>query len=65
MKDFQRGVWRNVYSLGDDTRLLFDHHKRIVTAIRDNDADAARKAMTEHLDFAEKRCADYISFNFS
>jgi general secretion pathway protein A len=21
--------------------------------------------MTEHLDFAEKRCADYISFNFS
>ena len=61
MKDFQRGVWRNVYSLGDDTRHLFDHHRRIVTAIRDNDADEARKAMTEHLNFSEKRCVYYIT----
>lgn len=61
MKDFQRGVWRNVYSLGDDTRHLFDHHRRIVTAIRDNDADEARKVMTEHLNFSEKRCAYYIT----
>nr|WP_319392714.1 FadR/GntR family transcriptional regulator [uncultured Desulfobacter sp.] len=63
MKDFQRGVWHNVYALGDDTRLLFGHHKRIVAAIREHDAGAARKAMTEHLAFAEKRCADYITFN--
>jgi GntR family transcriptional regulator, transcriptional repressor for pyruvate dehydrogenase complex len=61
MKDFQRGVWRNVYSLGDDTRLLFDHHRRIVTAIGEKDAAAAREAMAEHLDFAEKRCTYYIT----
>jgi GntR family transcriptional repressor for pyruvate dehydrogenase complex len=61
MKDFQRGVWRNVYLLGDDTKLLFDHHIRIVKAIGDKDGDTARNAMTEHLDFAEKRWAYYIS----
>lgn len=60
MKDFQRGVWRNVYSLGDDTRRLLDHHKSIVKAIGEKNGDAARDAMTEHLDFAEKRCAYYI-----
>ena len=65
MKEFQRGVWHNVYSQGDDTRRLFDHHRRIVTAIGGHDADAARKAMTEHLNFAEKRCADYITFKSS
>lgn len=61
MKDFQRGVWRNVYSQGDDTRLLFAHHRLIVTAIREKNAEAARKAMMEHLTFAEKRCAYYIT----
>ncbi len=61
MKDFQRGVWRNVYALGDDTRLLFDHHRRIVAAIRDHNANAARTAMAEHLTFSEKRCAHYIT----
>lgn len=65
MKDFQRGVWRTVYSIGDDTRLLLDHHIKIIAAIRNQDGEAARQAMMEHLSFAEQRSAAYISKNRS
>ena len=63
MKEFQRGVWRAVYMTGEDYKLLFSHHSRIVTAIRDKNADAARKAMMEHLTFAEKRSTAYVARN--
>ena len=61
MKEFQQSVWRAVHLTGDDHRLLYEHHSRIVAAIRAGDAEAARDAMLEHLAFAERRSAAYIS----
>uniref|UniRef100_C6E3W6 Pyruvate dehydrogenase complex repressor n=1 Tax=Geobacter sp. (strain M21) TaxID=443144 RepID=C6E3W6_GEOSM len=61
MQEFQRDVWRAVYLTEEDQRLLFSHHLKIYEMIRDRDADGARGAMLEHLDFAQKRCSAYVS----
>lgn len=61
MQEFQRDVWRAVYMTEEDQRLLFSHHLKIYEMIRDRDADGARAAMLEHLDFAQKRCSAYVS----
>ncbi|ACH39907.1 helix-turn-helix transcriptional regulator, GntR family [Citrifermentans bemidjiense Bem] len=61
MQEFQRDVWRAVYMTEEDQRLLFSHHLKIYEMIRDRDADGARVAMLEHLDFAQKRCSAYVS----
>lgn len=62
MKEFQRGVWRNLYTTEEDERLLYDQHIRIVDAIRSHDAQLASDVMTEHLTFAEQRCIAYIAY---
>ena len=61
MKEFQQSVWRAVYLTREDRHLLFTHHNRIFEAIRMRDADAARSAMMEHLDFAEQRSSAYVA----
>jgi GntR family transcriptional repressor for pyruvate dehydrogenase complex len=61
MKEFQRGVWRAVYLTKEDHQLLFKHHSAVVAAIRTRDAEAARKAMMLHLNFAEQRSIAYVS----
>jgi GntR family transcriptional regulator, transcriptional repressor for pyruvate dehydrogenase complex len=61
MQEFQRDVWRAVYLTEQDRALLYGHHLRIFETIRDRDAEGARDAMMEHLDFAEKRCSSYVS----
>jgi GntR family transcriptional regulator, transcriptional repressor for pyruvate dehydrogenase complex len=61
MKEFQQSVWRAVHLTVEDHRKLFEHHRAIVEAISAKDADAAREAMTLHLDFAEQRSAAYIT----
>ena len=61
MKEFQQGVWRAVYLTGEDHHLLYDHHFAIFTAIRDRDAEGARRAMETHLSFAEQRSIAYVS----
>ncbi|BCG46544.1 Transcriptional regulator, GntR family [Citrifermentans bremense] len=61
MQEFQRDVWRAVYLTEEDQRLLFSHHLKIYEMIRDRDAEGARAAMLEHLDFAQKRCSAYVS----
>jgi GntR family transcriptional repressor for pyruvate dehydrogenase complex len=61
MQEFQRDVWRAVYMTEEDQRLLFSHHLKIYEMIRDRDADGARAAMLEHLDFSQKRCSAYVS----
>ncbi|WP_136525933.1 FadR/GntR family transcriptional regulator [Geomonas ferrireducens] len=65
MQEFQRDVWRAVYLTEEDQRLLFNHHLKIYEMIRDRDADGARGAMLEHLDFAQKRCSVYVSMRGS
>lgn len=65
MQEFQRDVWRAVYLTEEDQRLLFSHHLKIYEMIRDRDADGARGAMLEHLDFAQKRCSAYVSMRGS
>ncbi len=65
MKEFQQGVWRAVYLTSEDHHLLYRHHLSIFEAIRNKDAEAARKAMMEHLTFAEKRSKAYVSKNIS
>ncbi|WP_136513842.1 FadR/GntR family transcriptional regulator [Geomonas edaphica] len=65
MQEFQRDVWRAVYLTEEDQRLLFNHHLKIYEMIRDRDADGARGAMLEHLDFAQKRCSAYVSMRGS
>ncbi len=65
MKEFQQGVWRAVYLTSEDHHLLYQHHFAIFEAIRDKNAEAARKAMTNHLEFAEQRSAAYVSKNHS
>jgi GntR family transcriptional repressor for pyruvate dehydrogenase complex len=61
MQEFQRDVWRAVYLTEEDQRLLYSHHLKIYEMIRDRDAEGARAAMLEHLDFAQKRCSAYVS----
>jgi GntR family transcriptional regulator, transcriptional repressor for pyruvate dehydrogenase complex len=61
MIEFQQSVWRAAHLTGDDHRLLLEHHSRIFEAIRAGDAEAARDAMLEHLEFAEQRSAAYIT----
>jgi len=63
MKEFQRSVWRAVYLTQEDHLLLFRHHKAIVDAIKQKDADAARDAMVHHLTFAQGRSSAYVSQN--
>ncbi|QXE92700.1 FadR/GntR family transcriptional regulator [Geomonas subterranea] len=65
MQEFQRDVWRAVYLTEEDQRLLFNHHLKVYEMIRDRDADGARAAMLEHLDFAQKRCSAYVSMRGS
>ena len=65
MKEFQRGVWRAVYLTSEDHALLYKHHAAIVAAIRSKDAEAARQAMMNHLNFAEKRSIAYVASNAS
>jgi GntR family transcriptional repressor for pyruvate dehydrogenase complex len=61
MKEFQQSVWRAVYLTSEDHHLLYTHHRRIFEAIRAKDAEAARTAMIEHLNFAEQRSSAYLS----
>lgn len=61
MMDFQQSVWRAVHLTPDDHRLLLEHHRNIFEAIKAQDGGAAREAMVEHLGFAEKRSAAYIT----
>jgi GntR family transcriptional regulator, transcriptional repressor for pyruvate dehydrogenase complex len=61
MQEFQRDVWRAVYLTEEDQKLLYSHHRRIYEGIRDRNPEAAREAMMEHLNFAEKRCSAYVS----
>lgn len=61
MREFQQSVWRAVHLTADDHRLLLEHHINIFEAIKARDAAAAREAMVEHLGFAEKRSAAYIT----
>lgn len=65
MQEFQRDVWRAVYLTESDQRLLYNHHLKIYEMIRDRNADGARDAMLEHLDFAQKRCSAYVSMRGS
>ena len=60
MKEFQRGVWRAVYLTEDDHRTLFEHHRKVLEAIRDKDPEKARDAMLAHLTFAEQRSSIYV-----
>lgn len=61
MQEFQRDVWRAVYLTEADQRLLYSHHLKVYEMIRDRNADGARDAMLEHLDFAQRRCSAYVS----
>ncbi|HEX9078968.1 MAG TPA: FadR/GntR family transcriptional regulator [Desulfuromonadaceae bacterium] len=61
MKEFQQSVWRAVYLTREDHHLLFEHHRRILDAIRRKDAEGARDAMFRHLTFAEQRSTAYIT----
>jgi GntR family transcriptional repressor for pyruvate dehydrogenase complex len=61
LKVFQQSVWRAVYLTDEDHRILYEHHRAIYEAIRDKDAEGARTAMLQHLDFAEKRSSAYLS----
>jgi GntR family transcriptional repressor for pyruvate dehydrogenase complex len=61
MKEFQQSVWRAVYLTQDDHKLLYEHHKRILDAIKSKDAAKAREAMSEHLTFAEQRSTAYVT----
>lgn len=61
MKEFQQGVWRAVYLTEEDHRQLFHHHRSVFEAIRDRDAEQARKEMLTHLTFAEHRSSAYVS----
>lgn len=61
MKEFQQSVWRAVYLTSEDHHLLFSHHLRICEAINARDAEGARRAMLEHLTFAEQRSSAYLS----
>lgn len=65
MQEFQRDVWRAVYLTEEDQRLLYNHHLKVYEMIRDRNADGARDAMLEHLDFAQKRCSAYVSMRGS
>jgi GntR family transcriptional repressor for pyruvate dehydrogenase complex len=60
MKEFQRGVWRAVYLTEDDQKQLFNHHRSVYLAIKNNDAEGARVLMLEHLGFAEERSNLYL-----
>lgn len=60
MKEFQQSVWRAVYLTSEDHNQLFNHHKKIVEAIRSKNPDAARDAMLEHLNYAEQRSTAYV-----
>lgn len=61
MKEFQQSVWRAVYLTIDDHHLLYSHHRRIFEAIRAKEAEEARAAMIEHLNFAEQRSSAYLA----
>jgi GntR family transcriptional repressor for pyruvate dehydrogenase complex len=61
MKEFQQTVWRAVYLTPEDHHLLYRHHLRIFELIKARDPEAARKAMLEHLDFAERRSTAYVA----
>lgn len=61
MKEFQQTVWRAVYLTSEDHHLLFSHHRRIFETIKAKDAEAAREAMTAHLNFAEQRSSAYVT----
>ena len=61
MKEFQQTVWRAVYLTTEDHRLLYEHHRRIFESIKARDPEAARRAMLEHLDFAEQRSTAYVA----
>ncbi|MGI6656017.1 MAG: FadR/GntR family transcriptional regulator [Desulfobulbus sp.] len=61
MSNFQRSVWRAVYLTIEDQTILFEHHKRIVNAILDRNAQEAQTAMMEHLSFAEQRSTLYVN----
>ncbi|MDD2365483.1 MAG: FadR/GntR family transcriptional regulator [Desulfuromonadaceae bacterium] len=63
MKEFQQTVWRATYLTDDDHKLLFEHHSRIIEAIKSKEAAAARDAMAVHLTFAEERSSSYVSQN--
>ncbi|QWV94770.1 FadR family transcriptional regulator [Geomonas oryzisoli] len=65
MQEFQRDVWRAVYLTEEDQRLLYNHHLKVYEMIRDRNAEGARDAMLEHLDFAQKRCSAYVSMRGS
>ncbi len=61
MKEFQQSVWRAVYLTLEDHQALYRHHLKIFEAIRDKNPEEARRAMLEHLSFAEKRSEAYIT----
>jgi GntR family transcriptional repressor for pyruvate dehydrogenase complex len=59
--EFQQSVWRAVYLTLEDHQALYRHHLKIFEAIRDKNPEEARRAMLEHLSFAEKRSEAYIT----
>jgi len=61
MKEFQQSVWRAVYLTREDHYLLFTHHRNIMEAIRAKDGEAARVAMLDHLNFAERRSTAFVA----
>ena len=60
MKEFQQSVWRAVYLTEEDHRTLYEHHRRVLEAIRDKEPEKARDAMLAHLTFAEQRSSIYV-----
>lgn len=63
MKEFQAGVWRAVYLTEDDHHALYVQHRAVFEAIRDRQAERARRAMLSHLGFAEQRSSIYVRQN--
>lgn len=61
MKEFQQSVWQAVYLTREDHQQLFIHHRTIFEAIRNHDAEAARRAMLDHLTFAEQRSTAFVT----
>jgi len=61
MKEFQLSVWRAVHLTRADQRMLLEHHRKILDAIRAGNPEAAREAMVQHLTFAEQRSEAYIA----
>jgi DNA-binding FadR family transcriptional regulator len=60
LQEEYRIAWGGIFNNPESKTVLLEQHKKIVSAIKMNNPQEARRSAREHLDYAEKKWAEAL-----